>query len=235
MAEEAATTFIERALACVALEREAERAECCTVADSMSPGEQQRRGLALFKLRIASAETALFGRVALTLQLSGGRPLPPTKISVGTMVGLRPGSALAATAATGTVTALRTATITVTFEEWPEEAQLVEPLTLALLYNDVTYRRLEATLGALRADRAPTAASDLCRALLADDDTAAAAMARCAAAGQAAEPLAEARAINRGLNEGQRRAIGFALAARPVALIHGPPGTGKSERPKTED
>ena len=73
----------------------------------------------------------------------------------------------------------------------------------------------------------------MCRALLAEDkETAARAIGIAAAAGNAAEPLSEAKMMNRGLNEGQRRAIGFALAAQPVALIHGPPGTGKKNRQK---
>ena len=45
----------------------------------------------------------------------------------------------------------------------------------------------------------------------------------------ACEPLPEAQLLNKGLNEGQRLAVQFALdTARPVALIHGPPGTGKT-------
>lgn len=222
------SSLLTTTLECIALERDAEREECCLLADSVPVAEQQRRGVALFRLHVASSETALFGRVQLTLQLSAGRPLPPTKLSIGAMVGLRSSSAQAATAATGTVTAVRASSLSVTFEEMPEESQLVEPLTLSLLYNDVTYRRLEAALGAVRSDKAPVAASELCRALLGSTEVAAAAMARCAAAGAAAEPLGEHCVYNRGLNEGQRRAIGFALAARPVALIHGPPGTGKT-------
>ena len=222
--------LVERTIECLSLEREAERLECCALADTLSIAEAQRRGVALHKLRIASQETALFGRVMLTLQLPAGRPLPPTKLTSGAMVALRPasGAVAAADATVCTVTALRATSISVTFDELPEEAQLAEPLTLSLLYNDVTFRRLEAALGALRKNEAPRAASALCRALLAEEEVATAAMAAAAAAAAAAEPLPEVRAINRGLNEGQRRAIGYALVAQPIALIHGPPGTGKT-------
>lgn len=223
--------MLDMAMECLDLEREAEREECNALADSLSPAEQQRRGTAMHRLKVLSVETVLFGRVQLTLQLSGGRQLPPTKLTNGALVALRPASVLAAGAATGTVTALRATSISVSFEEMPEEQQLApEPLTLSLLYNDVTYRRLEATISALRSggDKVPRAASSLCRALLSDEATSRAAMAAAAAAGAASEPLAAERAINRGLNEGQLRAIGFGLAASPVALIHGPPGTGKT-------
>ena len=100
---------------------------------------------------------------------------------------LRPAAAAAATAAVGTVTALRPSEICVTFEEMPEEAQLAEPLTLSLLYNDVTFRRLEAAVATLRSDAPPLASAGLVRALLSDSSSGA--MAAAAAAGHAAEAL----------------------------------------------
>ena len=220
--------LLERFRSCLALEREAERGECDTLQESLPAKELERRGIALHRLRILSTETALFGRASITMQLSGGRPLPPTKLSPGAMVSLRPAAAAAAAASTCTVTAVRATSLTVTFEELPEEEQLAEPLTLSLLYNDVTYRRLDAALSALRNGKMPAASAPLCRALLADDTAAATVLTRGVPA-SAAQPLPEAQVINRGLNEGQRLAIGFALdPSRPVALIHGPPGTGKT-------
>ena len=108
-----AETMLDVTLECLSLEREAERVECNAVADKLSPSEQQRRGMALNRLKVLSVETVLFGRVQLTLQLPGGRQLPPTKLTNGALVALRPSGALAATAATGTVTALHAASISV--------------------------------------------------------------------------------------------------------------------------
>ena len=34
--------------------------------------------------------------------------------------------------------------------------------------------------------------------------------------------------FNPSLNESQRKAVGFALSQREVAVVHGPPGTGKT-------
>lgn len=213
---------------CLALERDAERAEVDALHESLPAKELERRGLALHKLRILSTETALFGRASITLQLSGARPLPATKLSPGAMVSLRPSAAAASAASTCTITAVRATSVTVTFEELPEEEQLAEPLTLSLLYNDVTYRRLDAALSALRTGKMPPASAPLCRALLADDDAAATILARGVPL-SACEPLPETQLLNKGLNEGQRLAVQFALdTARPVALIHGPPGTGKT-------
>ena len=75
------------ALECLALERDAERLECDAIADTLSAAEQARRGLALHRLRVEAVETALFGRVMITMHLPGGRALPQSKLSTGAMVG----------------------------------------------------------------------------------------------------------------------------------------------------
>ena len=98
---------------CLALERDAERAEVDALHESLPARELERRGLALHKLRILSTETALFGRASITLQLSGARPLPATKLSPGAMVSLRPSAAAASAASTCTITAVRATSVRV--------------------------------------------------------------------------------------------------------------------------
>jgi len=142
----ASEKLVERWLQCMPLEREVEKQECLEAAQSLPPRELERRGLGLHKLYIASSETALFGRVLLTLQLSGARPLPPTRLSSGTMVALRSAGAAAASGKThvvATVSRVTNTAVSVALEEAPDEEDLPEPLTLHLLYNDVTYRRCE--------------------------------------------------------------------------------------------
>ena len=207
---------------CLALERQAARAEVDALHESLPAKELERRGLALHRLRILSTETALFGRAQLTLQLSGARPLPPTRLSPGAMATLRPAAAAAAAGSTCTITALRASTLTVTFEELPGEEELAEPLTLSLLHNDVTYRRLDAALSALRAGRLPPASAPLCRALLDGDDGAALS---CGPALGATEPLPADQLVNRGLNAGQRLAVQFALERSRPAGPRAPAGS----------
>ena len=67
----ASEKLVERWLQCMPLEREVEKQECLDAAQSLPPRELERRGLGLHKLYIASSETALFGRVLLTLQHLG--------------------------------------------------------------------------------------------------------------------------------------------------------------------
>lgn len=45
---------------------------------------------------------------------------------------------------------------------------------------------------------------------------------------QTRRPPPDQVCFNKTLNEGQRSAVAFGLAASPVSLIHGPPGTGKT-------
>lgn len=209
---------------CIALERDAEKLETEDLHDTVAPAELQRRGVALVKLHVTAVETALFGRALLTLQLTMARPLPPTKLTPGAMVFMRPSTALAGAAATGTVTSVRENLIKVSFEEMPEEEQLAEPLVLALSYSDVTYRRIEFALAALAADKPPPHAAPMCAMLLQSAEQAAGRRPPVSAA-----PLAVERLYNPNLNEGQRVAVAFALECpEPVALIHGPPGTGKT-------
>ena len=148
-------------LECLSLEREAEKQESLSLHEAMGLQALQQSGLALHRLRVASVESALFGRTLVVLQLTAKRPLPPTKLTAGAMVAMRPAAAPAASALTGTVTALREAEIHVAFDDLPEEEQLAEPLVLSLMYNDVTYRRLERTLTALRDDKVPSSAAVL--------------------------------------------------------------------------
>ena len=207
-------------LECLSFEREAEKQECLNLHEAMGPHALQQSGLALHRLRVASLESALFGRTLLTLQLTGSRPLPPTKLTGGAMVAMRPAAAPATSSITGTVTALRETEILVAFDELPEDEQLSEPLSLTLMYNDVTYRRLEKTLMLLRDEKQPAAAGFLCSALLGENGPPPAA--------QTVEPIPTHKFHNASLNDGQREAIAFALNAQPIALIHGPPGTGKT-------
>jgi ATP-dependent RNA/DNA helicase IGHMBP2 len=205
---------------CLELEREEERLEHLHTSASVDPRELERRGVGLHNLRIESVESGLYGRTLLTLKPTGARPLPPTRLSPGVAVGLRPAGGSATDAVRATLTRVGGASVVVSIEELPEGG-LREPLLLLLMHNEVTYRRIEAALGAITDGTVSSAASPIVRALLGGEN------------GRPADvllppppppPLPLELCRNRGLNEGQRAAVAAGLAAAPVCLIHGPPG-----------
>ena len=116
---------------------------------------------------------------------------------------------------TGLVSGRSRETITVAFEHPPEGAT-GHGLALVQAPDDVTWRRQQDHLRALGRARLGRLAE--LRDLLLDDD----------APAPAFDPEAELEALDAGLDPTQRRAVTRALAAQDVALVHGPPGTGKT-------
>ena len=210
--------------ACLALEREEERMEHLQTSAAADPRELERRGVGLHRLRVDLVETGLFGRVLVTLKPTGGRPLPPTRLTPGSAVGLRAAGGSATDVVQGTLTQAGGSAVVVSLEELPDDG-LPEPLTLVLMQNDVTYRRIEAALSAIADGTVGLAASPVVRALLGGEGGRAA---ETLVPPQPPAPLPIEACCNPGLNEGQRAAVAFGLAASPVCLIHGPPGTGKT-------
>ena len=87
-------------------------------------------------MQFRQVETALFGRALLTLQLSGGRAIPPTRLSPGTTVALRPSDSKPNDALPGTLTRVSETSVNVSIDELPDEP-LKEPLMLLMLHNEV--------------------------------------------------------------------------------------------------
>ena len=94
-----------------------------------------------------------------------------------------------------------------TFDEELEDGQLAIVMTA----NESTYKRLNASLAMLATARSRV--RDILFGAVAVPPA------------MAALPFSP---LNLGLNEAQQRAVGFCLAKNDVAVIHGPPGTGKT-------
>ncbi|NWU99721.1 SMBP2 protein, partial [Upupa epops] len=189
--------------------------------ESTSLKELQRRGVCLLKLQAASQRTGLYGRLLVTFQpqkSSSGAELPCNSFGPGDIVGLYASAGQGDPLCTGIVTRLTSQAVTVAFEEPGEALQGLAPegsYRLLKLANDVTYSRLKKALNALKQYRAGPA-SDLIDVLF-----------------FAAEPRAvsDSRPLqffNDSLDASQREAVTFALAQRELAIVHGPPGTGKT-------
>ncbi|XP_051632894.1 DNA-binding protein SMUBP-2 [Manacus candei] len=217
MAAEAA----ERHLELLREEREAELAESRAWQESVSLKELQRRGVCLLKLQVTSQRTGLYGRLLVTFQprkWDSDSELPSNSFGPGDIVGLYDSAGQGDPVATGVVTRVTSKAVTVALEE-PRDGELgldhERSFRLLKLANDVTYNRLKRALTALKQYRGGPA-SDLIDVLF------------FASAPRASSDTKPLKFFNTSLDESQREAVSFSLAQRELAIIHGPPGTGKT-------
>lgn len=192
------------------------RAEAEQAAERLArlPGhEAERSGLCLIDLVIAEESSGLGGRCLLTLMKRNRTlELPWTRLGAGAPVVLRAEGDAPTSGARGIVCERGDRYLRIALEEPPE---LPEDARLRLeLSGDETARlRQQAAL-----ERARTAQRDRLAEL------------REVLAGGAPRFDAETEVapLDPGLNPSQQAAVRFALSARDLAILHGPPGTGKT-------
>ncbi|NWV82166.1 SMBP2 protein, partial [Dasyornis broadbenti] len=189
--------------------------------ESVSLKELQRRGVCLLKLQVSSQRTGLYGRLLVTFQprkWDSDTELPSNSFGPGDIVGLYESAGQGEPLCTGVVTRVTPKAVTVALEE-PRDGELAvdheRSFRLLKLANDVTYNRLKRALTALKQYRGGPA-SDLIDVLF------------FASAPRAFPETKPLEFFNASLDESQREAVSFSLAQRELAIIHGPPGTGKT-------
>jgi DNA polymerase alpha-associated DNA helicase A len=218
-------------------ESKTEIAENTLLLSSSTPQTLARAGLAILNLTILSQKTGLGGRTVLELALdpavkSGSDDLPEHGIRTGDIVRVaeqpkggakkRDAEALKTKGAEGVVTRVggRAVWIAVGKDggKDDEEADVLgEKLWLVKLANDVTFKRMNQVMGKLF-KMASSEYTGLMRVLFGLSSPGVPDM----------EKVKDLKFIDESLNESQKDAIRFALASPQVALIHGPPGTGKT-------
>uniref|UniRef100_A0A8C5ITP1 DNA-binding protein SMUBP-2 n=1 Tax=Junco hyemalis TaxID=40217 RepID=A0A8C5ITP1_JUNHY len=217
MAAEAA----ERHLGLLQDEREAELAQSRAWQESVSLKELQRRGVCLLKLQLSSQRTGLYGRLLVTFQprkRDSDTELPSNSFGPGDIVGLYESAGQGDPLCTGVVTRVTPKAVTVALEEARDGELALDherSFRLLKLANDVTYNRVKRALTALKQYRGGPA-SDLIDVLF------------FASAPRAFPETKPLEFFNGSLDESQREAVSFSLAQRELAIIHGPPGTGKT-------
>ncbi|XP_075568018.1 DNA-binding protein SMUBP-2 isoform X2 [Pelecanus crispus] len=217
MAAEAA----ERHLELLREEREAELAESRAWQENISLKELQRRGVCLLKLQAANQRTGLYGRLLVTFQprkYDSDAELPYNSFGPGDIVGLYDSAGQGDPLSTGIITRVTSKAVTVAFEESRDGMLSLDresSYRLLKLANDVTYNRLKKALNALKQYHSGPA-SDLINVLFFSSDP---------SAFSETKPL---KLYNNSLDASQREAVSFSLAQRELAIIHGPPGTGKT-------
>lgn len=196
----------------LALEREAERATASRLLQECSDAELVARGTTLLKLAVADLEPAVGGGVQAVLRPARGGELPAHRLSPGDLVALAAGRG--ETAVRGVVARVRRDALWIALDD--EEAELPPTVRVDRQGSDVTWQRLDAAMVELLADPAPPRRR-LVEVLLGERDP------------EFAPARAETIAwFDPDLDAAQREAVAHALAAEHAALLHGPPGTGKT-------
>ncbi|KAM7414762.1 hypothetical protein PAMA_019532 [Pampus argenteus] len=214
--------FVSKTLELLQEEREAEIDETRLWQENVSLKDLQNKGVCLLKLQIRSQSTGLYGRTVLVLEPRkhlGFSSLPSNNFGPGDIVGLYDtgGCSAASQISTGIVTRVTQAAISVAIDDSKDGLSFDTDAfyNLLKLANDVTYKRMKHALNALNGHcNGPVA--NLINVLFGEG-----------------KPSSQSQPnkiefLNSNLDDSQREAVSFALSQRELAVIHGPPGTGKT-------
>ena len=179
-----------------------------------TPAQAERTGYSLVDLAIVEEDIGLGGRHLLTLTKRLGKPLPWTRLRSGDPIVLSPEDRDAGGAFRGVVVEVAAPNVQIALADRPDELGDHDVWRIDDSDDEVTIRRQQAALE---------------RARLAEGDRLAA-LRKCLLDGRPAEfsPVRDVAPLDDSLNVVQQEAVRFALSARDFALIHGPPGTGKT-------
>ncbi|KAL8990249.1 MAG: hypothetical protein Q9177_001057 [Variospora cf. flavescens] len=229
--------FATDQLSLLAAELAAETSQNALLLSTHSPRTLSRAGLAITNLSLSSQRTGLGGKTVLELEQDsavGGEELSDHGIRVGDIVkvGQQPKGgekklekrSMEGEGLEGVIVRIGRKAVQVALDKEEDEGDgLSGMLWVVKLANDITYKRMNWTMEKLKKmeeGEYPT----LMRVLFGLDSPTPIAQ-------DLDVPSEQLRAldfIDPTLNESQRDAVKFALASREIALIHGPPGTGKT-------
>jgi superfamily I DNA and/or RNA helicase len=201
-----------RLLELLELESEAEARQVIEQVRRLPPAEAEASGHALIGLVVRDGHPGLGGRYLVVLGKRDGRPLPWTRLQAGAPVVLSAGGK-SGEGWRGVVCEKAETFLSVACNDPPDE-EVGTLFRLDLAPDEAARLRQRQAL-----ERARSAQRDRLAEL------------RAVLLGQA-EPgfddIPPLEILDPGLNESQRRAVQHALSARDLAVVHGPPGTGKT-------
>ncbi|KAF3442575.1 hypothetical protein FNV43_RR16491 [Rhamnella rubrinervis] len=209
--------FVSTIAPLIDMEKEAEISASISTGASRSLDTAQKKGSTILNLKCVDAQTGLMGKTLLEFQSTKGDVLPAHKFGTHDVVVLKPNKADLGSPALGqgVVYRLKDSSITVAFDDIPEEG-LNSPLRLEKVANEVTYRRMKDALIQLSKGVQKGPAADLIPVLFGERPP------------TVTKKDVTFSPFNSNLDHSQKNAISKALSSKNVFLLHGPPGTGKT-------
>ncbi len=204
--------FVARHQELLRIERAEEIAQQERLLRTRSEAELEQRGVLLRRLEVADLEPGLGGALHALLQQSRGGSLPPHRFAPGDVVSVDGADGEPVT--NGLVASVRYDRITVALDD-RDDLDLPSIVRLRRLVPDITFRRMHEALQRLRNAAAPERRKFVEACFVARDP-------------EFAKPPKIESPIDAALDASQQSAVAHALAAEQIALIHGPPGTGKT-------
>lgn len=208
-------SHFRRLAALMASEAQAEQEQLQQQIGRLTPAAAEATGNSLISLTIRDEVAGLGGRVLVTLGKRNQQlELPWTRLRIGSPVQLSEENVTTSLGWRGVVSQLRRENIQVALQQWPEAQSDRPTFRLDLAGDEIAHQRAAAALAAAESAKGDRLAA--LRAVLLGETPA------------RFQPITPLLATAADLNPSQQQAVAHALAAEDVAIIHGPPGTGKT-------
>lgn len=191
------------------LESEAERDRLARRRQMRSRSDVEKRGETIVRLQVSDHRTGLAGRFLIDFAKAGNAPLPMNRLKVGSPVVVSDDDDAKDKGISGVVSRRKHNVIQVATDQWPD----ANWFRIDLSPDETTRRR---QLGAMARARVATGRAGRLRDVLLGS--------RALRFDEREYPIDFVSS----LNPSQQSAVRFALSGKDVAILHGPPGTGKT-------
>lgn len=196
------------------VESHAEARQAYQRAQLLDPQQAEETGQSLVNLKVLDYQDALGGRIVVQLAKPGAEHLPWNRLTIGTPIALTAEQGRESTTYRGVISERDAQCIWVALEEYVPELGGKYRWRIDLAYDETVVQRQQAALRRARLAQNDRLAE--LREVLLGNVT------------PRFRKLPSDFTIHQDLNNSQQDAVALACSAMDVALIHGPPGTGKT-------